>query len=298
MLMGACGGELSTTAGRSWRKGADVSYCPYPLVKSESVAATAVRSVATDMLHPTDPTGMAAGPRSFTARAFTTYARAAESVAVAQRVTTANISFTGLPHGAVATCSEHSCYCADFGDEYGYKDVPWGRYPADALHLYSAVTLKSGHLLATAVVCEKGSTRNSLAVFRSTDNSTHEQFEFLSFAVRGSFWTFPNVTSATSEHDATVLSDGTVLVVLRLGGDGQCSNPIGVYKPFYRVYSTTEGKTWSTPTAIENSGCAWPQVVTLGSGLTVMAGGRLCSENMCKSSAHPRILLPPRVFPC
>ena len=89
-------------------------------------------------------------------------------------------------------------------------------------------------------------------------------------------------------HDATVLGDGAVLLVLRLGGDGQCSDPIGVYKPFYRLRSTTGGATWSKPMPIEGSGCAWPQVVTLESGITVMSAEnmyrkyvqKICTENI------------------
>ena len=152
-LMGACGGELSITAGRSWHKGTD-NICPYPLARSNT---SAVRSVATDMLLPTDPTGKNPGPRSFAAGGFTTYGRTPDGVAIAH--TAANITFAGLPYGAVASCSQHSCYCADFGDEYHYKDVPWGKYPADALHLFSAVRLPNGYMLATAVVCEKESVK-------------------------------------------------------------------------------------------------------------------------------------------
>ena len=159
------------------------------------------------------------------------------------------------------------------------------------------MTLASGAVLATTVVCEAGSIRNSVAVFRSQGPAS-TAYSFVSYAVRGSFWSFPNVTSGTSEHDVTLLGDGrTVLLVLRLGGDGACSHPIGAYKPFFRTHSTDEGElqlesstvasllmwplageTWSTAVPIEGSGCAWPQVVTLKNGVTVLSGGRLCTE--------------------
>jgi hypothetical protein len=170
------------------------------------------------------------------------------------------VAFRGLPHGAVATCSGHpdggSCYCADYGGEYGYKGTPFGKFPGDGLYLYGAVTMGDGSIVVTTVVCEMGSVKNSVAVFRTTD-SNRVDFQFVSYAVQGSLWTFPNVTSATSEHSISLLGDNkTILMVLRLGGDGQCSNPIGVYKPFYKMHSTNFGRTWTIPAAIEGSGCA------------------------------------------
>ena len=262
--------------------------CPYPLTRSALSAAGPLRSITSDMPLPDDPSGKAYGMASgavasdsdkstkgkavghsaaaswpfrgsFTADNFTTFS-AAPGGGLKRVVHQQKVAFRGLPHGAVATCSGHpdggSCYCADYGGEYGYKGTPFGKFPGDGLYLYGAVTMGDGSIVVTTVVCEMGSVKNSVAVFRTTD-SNRVDFQFVSYAVQGSLWTFPNVTSATSEHSISLLGDNkTILMVLRLGGDGQCSNPIGVYKPFYKMHSTNFGRTWTIPAAIEGSGCA------------------------------------------
>ena len=40
------------------------------------------------------------------------------------------------------------------------------------------------------------------------------------------------------------------------------------------------GRTWSAAEAIAGSGCAWPELVSLKQGPTIIISGRLCVEGM------------------
>ena len=84
-------------------------------------------------------TTRSAPSRLGTGDGFTEYKRAAGGALFAEP-RARPLSFDGLPHGAVAACSGApdggSCYCGDFGTAYGYKGVPWGRYPGDGLRFY------------------------------------------------------------------------------------------------------------------------------------------------------------------
>ena len=149
--LGPHGTVRSSDGGQTWSSSGGASF-PYPLLHTTS----SMRSVASAMPLPTDDNGTAAGPRSFAAPSgFTDYSVGSggqlDAAPQPERMTfgeprpplhpttstQACCSTAGLPHGAVATCSGKpdggSCYCGNFGAEYGYKGVPWGRFPGDGL---------------------------------------------------------------------------------------------------------------------------------------------------------------------
>ena len=275
----------STDSGATWGAAHHGGFA-YPLLKTGSGTA---HSISYDMPLPTDSNGTVPGPRSFRASLGSDAYSLTNGSQFARLHTGAPVSFRGLPHGSVATCSGKpdggSCYCGNFGPAYGYEHVPWGRFPGDGLVFYGAAVLSDGSALISTPVCEAGSVHNSIAVFGAAHANTTD-FEFRGFAARGSdFLHFANYTTGPTEHALTVLADGTVMMVFRNDGDGYCERPVGAYHNFYQAFSRDAGKTWTPAEAIAGSGCAWPEVETLKGhgghhGPTVILSGRLCVEGM------------------
>lgn len=80
------------------------------------------------------------------------------------------------------------------------------------------------------------------------------------------------------------MADGvTVMVVVRVDGDGRCGmgDGPGPYRPYYASYSSNFGSSWSSTVPLTGTGCARPRLLSLGSGKPmVLSGGRLCTEHM------------------
>lgn len=88
-----------------------------------------------------------------------------------------------------------------------------------------------------------------------------------------------------NENTATVLPDGKVLAVWRMGaGDGHKWNHSMSSTDGYRYYnfatSSNGGASWTTEAPLRGLGCARPKLHSMdASGLTVLGGGRLRIEN-------------------
>ena len=219
----------SSNGGKTWQDASHKTSFAYPMIK---IGPDKAQSISAAMPLPTDDNGTAPGPRSFAAASGATVYSLTASGDLQGTPTTHAVSFVGLPHGSVATCSGYpdggSCYCGDFGPTYGYKGIPHGRYPGDGLVFYGSTTLPDGTALVSSPVCEDGSIRNSIAVFGAVSPFT--DFSFRGWATRGSDFHFQNYTTGPSEHALTVLEDGTAMLVFRNDGDGSCERPVGMYR--------------------------------------------------------------------
>jgi hypothetical protein len=121
---------------------------------------------------------------------------------------TGPITFRDIPDGMISSCisSRDNCECR-----------PKNQQPDNPLQPSVVVYLAAERChLATAMVCEgPDQPLQSIAVFRSDTNGT--TWRFLSVAARGS--ALPKNSSALhgpSEHTASVLADGSLLVVVRV----------------------------------------------------------------------------------
>jgi hypothetical protein len=62
----------------------------------------------------------------------------------------------------------------------------------------------------------------------------------------------------TQEIDMALMADGkTVMVVIRIDGDGRCGmgDGPGPYRPYYASYSADFGSSWSLAVPLKGTGC-------------------------------------------
>ena len=147
----------------------------------------------------------------------------------------------------------------------------------------------------------------SLVGFISTDG-----FEWQYLAPIFTAAAFPQTRIGPTEHDIVVLpSGGGLMAVVRADGNGLPCWKANYYN-YQRVVSTDWGISWSAPAAVTGAGCVRPRLLSLppppplplagiiagaptatslgtaaqsderqgGNGAVVLAGGRLCTENV------------------
>jgi hypothetical protein len=142
---------------------------------------------------------------------------------------------------------------------------------------HGVLRLKNGDLMATAYGTYKGDTSVPA-------DYPFDQFHFYRYrnivvfsADKGRTWGNP-VTVAYSddpkmtqegfdEGDLARAADGDILCVMRSGGS------FGKHYPSYICRSSDEGKTWSTPVAVDDKG-VWPSILVLKNGVVVCTYGR------------------------
>jgi hypothetical protein len=99
----------------------------------------------------------------------------------------------------------------------------------------------------------------------------------------------PDSEEGPNENDLAVLSDGSIICVIRLdAGDGSKSLPPDKkphhFLPYVKTVSKDGGKTWSKAVSLVDTrgvmmGCARPRLLGLTGGGVVMSGGRLNKTN-------------------
>ena len=99
----------------------------------------------------------------------------------------------------------------------------------------------------------------------------------------------PHSEEGPNENDLALMSDGSIICVIRLdGGDGRKVLPPDMKAhhmlPYVKTVSTDGGKTWSKPVSLVDTrgmmmGCARPRLLGLTGGGVVLSGGRLNRTN-------------------
>lgn len=129
---------------------------------------------------------------------------------------------------------------------------------------------------------DKTISASSLVAWRSIDRSSYEYVGTIVAAKDA----VPKMSTrgVTQEIDMALMADGvTVMVVIRIDGDGRCGmdDGGGPYRPYYASYSSDRGSTWSLAVPLAGTGCARPRLLSLGKAKPmILSGGRLCTEHM------------------
>ena len=127
----------------------------------------------------------------------------------------------------------------------------------------------------------------SLVAFRSVDGGRN--FDFLAVMVNHTAMRWS--AYGPNEHSLALLADNkTLMAVFRPDTDGMCPGGPEPYRFYYQTYSTDVGKTWSTPSPINNVGCVRPRMLRLSSGPVLLTGGRLCPNLIVDSGASSEVI--------
>ena len=192
------------------------------------------------------------------------------------------IEFSLSPNGTLLqTVDELAAWSWTGVEAAGGMDVEASR-KFFAPRVYTALPLPEsaggGYLAVVAAFLQGNETKGfsghlSLLAFRSEDAL---RWTYTATIVRGDNHA---QKLGPTEPDLAVLADGTsIMCVIRLDGDGACGSDS--YRYYHQTYSRDGGRTWTTPSPINGTGCARPRLLKLShGGPLLLSGGRLCVED-------------------